>query len=138
MFKLPYEEFSWVEKDKKDCWKLKSMELVQIYLIFLKICWQLLRISLHFFSFFLILFPPVSGFRRENECGSGSTPWLEKQMWHHKVLWKRMCTTVEEQNYMPHKKNQNTGPQHWYLEKICYVIIWSAIQTILCKFIFLL
>ena len=98
VFKLPYEEFSWVEKDKKDCWKLKTMELVQIYLIFLKIFWQLLWISLHFFSFFLILFPPVSGFRRENECGSGSTPWLEKQMWHHKVLWKRMCTTVEEQN----------------------------------------
>ena len=78
VFKLPYEEFSWVEKDKKDCWKLKTMELVQIYLIFLKIFWQLLWISLHFFSFFLILFPPVSGFRRENECGSGSIALIGK------------------------------------------------------------
>ena len=34
--KLPYEEFAVVEKDKKDCSsKNKTIELVQIYLIFL-------------------------------------------------------------------------------------------------------
>ena len=37
--KFPYKEFSWVEKDKKDCSRVKktTMELVKIYLFFLSI-----------------------------------------------------------------------------------------------------
>ena len=33
--KLPDKEFSWIEKDKTDCSKVETMEVVQIYLHFL-------------------------------------------------------------------------------------------------------
>ena len=42
------------------------MDLIQIYL-------QLRPIFFNFFSFFLKIFAPGSGSRKENKCGSGST-----------------------------------------------------------------
>ena len=48
------------------------MKIGQIYFNNLKNL-QLLPIFLHFFCFYLTTFPPGSGSRSENECGSGST-----------------------------------------------------------------
>ena len=54
---LPYKELK-MTKNIAD--KLKAMELIQIYLIF-KNKITITKISLHFFRFFLKIYPPGSG-----------------------------------------------------------------------------
>ena len=76
--KKPYEEFSLVEKDIKDCSKERNNETCANLVNLKKIKLQLLPISLHFFCFyilinFFLLDPDPGGKMNTDPSGSGST-----------------------------------------------------------------